>query len=231
MTIKQNVLWEPVQRHLGVAVDGWPGPATLEKLSLALGCWNLWTAVQTRVGVAADGSPGPETVRAVARELGVSLPRVWPTQAEVRSGRSEFGAPGEGLVTVDVPFPLRLAWNPETVVTRVTCHGLVAAELLGIFRKVLAHYGLERIRELGLDLYGGCFADRKVSVGTAKSMHAWGIAVDVDPERNDLNMHAPKARLSGAEYEAFWRFVEEAGAVSLGRARGYDWMHFQFARL
>lgn len=231
MTIKQNVLWKPVQRHLGAAVDGWPGAETLEKVSLALGCWNLWTAVQARVGVATDGSPGPEMARAVARELGVSLPRVWPTQAEVRSGRSEFGGVGKNLVTVEVPYPLRLAWEPETVVKRITCHALVAAELLGIFNKTLKHYGLERIKALGLDLYGGCFADRKVSVGSSKSMHAWGVAVDMDPEHNDLNTHAPKARLSGAEYEAFWRFVEEAGAVSLGRERDYDWMHFQFARL
>ena len=33
------------------------------------------------------------------------------------------------------------------------------------------------------------------------------------------------------EYAAFWQFVEAEGAVSLGRARDYDWMHFQFATL
>lgn len=53
----------------------------------------------------------------------------------------------------------------------------------------------------------------------------------MDPDRNGLNIPAPKAVLSGPEYAAFWQFVEAEGAVSLGRARDYDWMHFQFATL
>jgi hypothetical protein len=32
-------------------------------------------------------------------------------------------------------------------------------------------------------------------------------------------------------YEPFWKFVEEEGAVSLGRARNYDYQHFQCALL
>jgi hypothetical protein len=28
-----------------------------------------------------------------------------------------------------------------------------------------------------------------------------------------------------------WRIIEGEGAVSLGRARNFDWMHWQFARL
>ena len=93
------------------------------------------------------------------------------------------------------------------------------------------HYGMEKIREMGLDLYGGCFNNRSIIGGKATSMHAWGIAVDIDPDRNGLNIPAPKAVLSGPEYAAFWQFVEAEGAVSLGRSRDYDWMHFQFATL
>ena len=100
-----------------------------------------------------------------------------------------------------------------------------------IVQATLDHYGMEKIRELGLDLYGGCFNNRSIIGGKATSMHAWGIAVDMDPDRNGLNIPAPKAVLSGPEYAAFWRFVEAEGAVSLGRSRDYDWMHFQFATL
>jgi hypothetical protein len=28
-----------------------------------------------------------------------------------------------------------------------------------------------------------------------------------------------------------WKIIESEGAVSLGRRKDYDWMHWQFARL
>ena len=111
------------------------------------------------------------------------------------------------------------------------CHKMVAEPLTRIFQAALDHYGMEKIREMGLDLYGGCFNDRAIIGGKATSMHAWGIAVDMDPDRNGLNVHSPHAVFSRPDYAAFWEIVEAEGAVSLGRARDYDWMHFQFATL
>ncbi len=105
----------------------------------------------------------------------------------------------------------RLAWERNTTVSTMRCHKLVAEPLLRIFRATLDHYGMEKIRELGLDLYGGCFNNRSIIGGKATSMHAWGIAVDMDPDRNGLNIPAPKAVLSGPEYAAFWQFVEAEG--------------------
>ena len=159
------------------------------------------------------------------------MPRRWPTQSEVWSGNSIFGKAGSGLVTVNLPYLLRLAWEPETTVRRLTCHEAVAESLLRIFQRTLDHYGLARIQALGLDLFGGCYNERKISGGSKPSMHSWGIAVDVDPDHNGLKVHKPQARLSGTDYDAFWEFVEAEGGVSLGRERDYDWMHFQFARL
>lgn len=89
---------------------------------------------------------------------------------------------------------------------------------------------MERIRELRLDVYGGCFNNRPIRGGSRPSLHAWGIAIDMDPERNTLYMSTPEAVFSGPEYDAFWSIVEKEGAFSLGRERNYDWMHFQFAR-
>ena len=63
------------------------------------------------------------------------------------------------------------------------------------------------------------------------SMHAYGIAVDLDPERNQLKWGRDKAVFARPEYVPFWNIVESEGATSLGRARNYDWMHFQFANL
>ena len=154
----------------------------------------------------------------------------WPSEREVLSGRSIFGKPGDtrSLVTVTLPYPLRPSWAPE--ITSITCHGLVAGSLINIFQKTLDHYGLERIRELHLDVYGGCFNNRPVRGAGRPSLHAWGIAVDLDPLRNAMYMRAPEAAFSGPEYDAFWSIVEGEGAFSLGRELGYDWMHIQFVR-
>lgn len=156
----------------------------------------------------------------------------WPTEREVLSGDSIFGQPGDpgSLVTIPLPYPLRPSWSPDTELTSITCHRLIAVPLTRIFQRTLEHYGLERIRELRLDIYGGCFNNRPIRGGSRPSLHAWGIALDLDPERNTLYMSAPEAAFSGPEYDAFWSIVEKEGAFSLGRERNYDWMHFQFAR-
>lgn len=156
----------------------------------------------------------------------------WPTEREVLSGHSIFGHPGDpgSLVSIPLPYPLRPSWSPDTELTSITCHRLIAGPLTRIFQRTLEHYGMDRIRELRLDIYGGCFNNRPIRGGSRPSLHAWGIAVDLDPERNTLYMIAPEAAFSGPEYDAFWSIVEREGAFSLGRERNYDWMHFQFAR-
>ncbi len=231
MTIKEYDEYKPVQRALGLKADGMPGPKTLAAVALRLRCHEIWSAVQAAVGVKVDGIPGPKTARAIAEKLDIVMPHMWPTQEEVWSGKSIFGRRGTGLVTVDLPYPLRLAWDPETTVRRLTCHHAVADSLVRIFQRTLEHYGIDHLQALGLDLYGGCYNDRAIVGGSKPSMHSWGIAVDMDPDRNGLKVHKPRARFSGAEYEPFWKIVEAEGAVSLGRERDYDWMHFQFARL
>ena len=51
----------------------------------------------------------------------------------------------------------------------------------------------------------------------------------MDPENNRLRWRADKAALARPEYDKFWEIVEAEGWTSLGRAKGYDWMHFQAA--
>ena len=82
-----------------------------------------------------------------------------------------------------------------------------------------------------MELFGGSLNVRRMRGGSAWSIHSWGCAIDFDPERNQLRWKKPKAVLSSAECADFWHFWEEEGWVSLGRARNYDWMHVQAARL
>ncbi len=193
-----------------------------------------WKQIQNYAGVTPDGIPGPETAHALFDKLGLVLPKYdWPTQAEVRSGKSIFKQPGQenNLTTIHLPYPMTLSWQPDQFVKTMRCHKLVAENIRRIFDNTLLHYGIAEVHRLGLDVFGGCYNNRAIIGGKATSMHAWGIAVDMDPDHNALNTHAPKARFSAPEYDAFWQFVEDEGATSIGRQRDYDWMHFQFAGL
>lgn len=153
---------------------------------------------------------------------------LWPKQSEMDSF---FGPVGTQQTSLVLPYAMRIAWEPEQTVRKITCHEKVAAPLERIFKRALDHYGEGGIRELRLDMYGGCLNVRKMRGGSAMSMHSWGTAVDLDPDRNQLKWGRDLATLDDAPYAAFWNFVEAEGGVSLGRARNYDWMHFQFARL
>lgn len=152
----------------------------------------------------------------------------WPTQAQCRSF---YGAPGTNQKSLLLPFPMRLAWDKGTEIKRFTinakCHDS-AAKVLEAVKKI---YSLKDIQALGLDLFGGCYNNRPMRGGSNLSMHAYACAIDFDPERNQLKWSKKQARLAKADCVPFWKEWEKEGWVSLGRARDFDWMHVQAARL
>lgn len=161
-------------------------------------------------------------------------PNGWPLQTqsalEAFYGKAKpTGNPN--LVSFAIPYPMVLAWDTSKVVTKITAHKLVKDSILRVLNKTLAHYGLAEIKRLKLDYFGGCFNYRPIRGGTALSTHSWGIALDFDPERNQLRWGRDKATLARPEYNKWWEFWEEEGWVSLGRERNYDWMHVQAAKL
>lgn len=155
----------------------------------------------------------------------------WPTQANVRSVFGEPGSPAATAGIVNLPYQMVIAWDKTQVIKQFRCHRLVEAPLERIFQKTLAHYGEAEIKRLALNIFGGCYNYRPMRGSKSWSMHAFGIAVDLDPEHNQLKWGKDKARFAKPEYLPFWKIVESEGAVSLGRAANRDFMHFQFARL
>ena len=141
-----------------------------------------------------------------------------------------YGGVGSNQTKVTVPYPLRIAWQKTKKVTRFSCHEKVADSMVRVLERVQDHYG-DQISELGLDLWGGCLNVRKMRGGTKWSTHSWGIALDWDPERNRLRWKKDKANFAKPEYDVWWKLWEEEGWVSLGRARNYDWMHVQAAKV
>lgn len=143
---------------------------------------------------------------------------------------AKYGQPNEEgtyLVTIDLPYPMRLSWDTKTSVTKMRCHALVADKFKAIFTDLLAHYGLPELQRLGIDLFGGCFNFRKMRGGNDYSRHSWGVAIDLDPDRNQLKETAKTARFARPEYKPMIDIFYKHGFVGLGVEKNYDWMHFE----
>ena len=142
----------------------------------------------------------------------------------------KYGFPTENpnyLTVLNLPYPMKLAWDKNVFVNKITCHKLVSDKLELIFKEILHYYGLEKIKELGIDIYGGCYNFRKMRGGNDYSRHSWGIAIDLDPERNLLKETSKTARFARKEYKPMIDIFYKYGFISLGREKNYDWMHFE----
>ena len=177
--------------------------------------------------VAAYGNPSKDGNPAFAKAMAGQLDTVWLK---------------EQTILMELPYPMRLAWKLETVVTRCRVHKKVAPVLrealeqvwnaarLAVkkrdgFDKTTAYYDaatLKYLRDFGLDLFGGVFAFRLMRAGSRLSTHSWGIAIDIDPKHNALGTPGRMPR---------WvvRIFEDIGFIWGGRwkASRCDPMHFQ----
>jgi len=154
--------------------------------------------------------------------------REWPRQKDCTSF---YGKPGTNQVTLKLPYPMRISWEPKKTVKSWSCHAKVHDSMERLFQRTLDHYGMEKIKELRLDMWGGTLNVRKMRGGSSWSQHSWGIAVDIDPDNNQLKWGKDRATLAKPIYNKFWEFVYDEGAISLGKERNFDFMHFQFSRL
>lgn len=142
--------------------------------------------------------------------------------------KAKYGEPGDkNLVSITLPFALKIAWDLDTKVKRMKCHKLVAVKLQRIFAELLAEYGYEKIVELGIDIFGGCYNYRKMRGGNDWSRHAWAIALDFDPERNGLNTKWSDCQLAKPEYKPMIDIFYRNGFVNQGIEKGFDGMHFE----
>lgn len=220
-------------------IDGKIGPSTIAAIK----------AFQKSHGMEETGRADEHTVALLRASSSVILPEIkaqipdrdnpppiaappstikWPRYAD---NETFFGAVGTNQTSVDIPFDMFLAWDKGSRVRKMTVHQKVAASVSHCLERVSEVYTADERKALGLDLFGGSLNVRRMRGGTKWSTHSWGIAIDFDPERNQLHWGSPQARLSHADAVPFWVIWESQGALSLGRAQNRDWMHLQFCGL
>lgn len=106
-------------------------------------------------------------------------------------GKFKLGADGypteawkrEFLTKIKPPYPMFLSWDMTKQVKTITCHKLVAESLSRILQQIAdKFYG--RYAEHRVNRFGGVYEFRRVSGSSKLSLHAYGAAIDIDPERN-----------------------------------------------
>lgn len=199
-------------------IDGLVGPDTIQ-------AYSEWDHLQ-RTGKRPDAWRPDDVEPEDGPPLKV-IDNDWGRQREMDQRFGPAGGPQCAAGKVDLPFKMRIAWNKRQTISRFSCHEDVAQSAERVYQRVASAYGPEDIRRLGLDLFGGCYNYRKKRGGSTLSTHAYGLAIDTDPERNQLRWKRDRARLAKPDAVEFWRCWEAEGWLSLGRSRDFDWMHVQ----
>lgn len=163
----------------------------------------------------------------------------WPIEEDAALndyyGKHELGDNGlptrgwlqVNLVSVALPYRMTPVWAPHEDVCRVWCHRLVAQSLLRVLEGIVKHYGSEHhIRSAKMHLYGGIYNYRRIAESRRLSLHAYGAAIDLDPESNSLGV--PWRAGSGMMPETVIALFEAEGWKWGGRFHSRpDCMHFQ----
>jgi len=124
----------------------------------------------------------------------------------------------EFLTRIELLFKLPLSWDKSRVVDHITCHKLIAVSFTQVFAEI-KNAGLQD----KITTFGGCFAFRPQRTGTKLSAHAWGIAIDLNPESNAQGT-------AGSIDAAVVAIFKQAGFTWGGdwKGRSRDPMYFQF---
>lgn len=204
-----------------LVVDGAFGPET-ERETLKF---------QVKNRLKADGIVGSKTWKFVTNiSNNTPLSQKWPKQ-DYTSMCNFYGPVGENMILLDIPYTMKLAWDENVNVRKISCNQKVAQSLYKVLENVKNVYGEKEIKKLKLDLFGGCVNVRRMRGGSSWSIHSWGAAIDIDPDHNQLKWGKDKASFAKPDYKDFLKAFENEGWTSLGQARNYDWMHFQAAYL
>ncbi len=141
-----------------------------------------------------------------------------------------YGQPGENLVKVAFPYPMRIAWDLNYKVHSTQCHALVKDSFEAILERIMKNYDAASRTQLGIDIFGGMYNLRRMRNGNRWSTHAWAAAIDLYPQMNRLEWGRDKAVFAKPEYKPMIDSFYEFGWYSQGVELNNDYMHFQAVR-
>jgi D-alanyl-D-alanine carboxypeptidase len=153
----------------------------------------------------------------------------WPLQKDCdvfygnprgRNGQVSVAWVSQNISCIRPPFVMRYAGKP---VKSITFHRKAAFALLNALYAIWIASGKNqaKIDEWGVSTFGGSFNFRLKRNSNSLSMHAYGCAIDLAPERFPMGQTAKHF-----VPEVVKAFADQ-GAINLSD----DPMHFQFARL
>jgi hypothetical protein len=153
----------------------------------------------------------------------------WPHDDQISLTRF-YGRPGHvAMANVNVPWHMIYAEPPHPTIPHFLMHVKCVAAMDKILANIWDHYdhSQQLIEETGMHIWGGAYNPRKIRGSARWSTHAFGCAVDFDPDHNAMT-YRPNApyRMPQPVIDAF----KAEGAFWGGDFRGRkDPMHFQFA--
>lgn len=122
------------------------------------------------------------------------------------------------LDRAQLPFAIPLSWDRTKQVTNLYCHRKLVPVFAGVFGEIRRRNLQGRV-----ETFGGCFNFRAKRSGSKLSTHAWGIAIDLNPETNPMGK---PGRMPESIVQTFRDFGFTWGGDWSGRSR--DPMHFQY---
>lgn len=141
-----------------------------------------------------------------------------------------YGQPGdpENLAVISLPYPMRIAWDKSHFVSKMQCHKKLTGKFQSVFEELLKVYGLDKLRELEIDIFGGCYNLRQMRGSKTKwSRHAWAIAIDLNPEKNGLKTAWANSQFSKPEYNSIIDIFYKNGFINYGKELNRDAMHWE----
>ena len=120
------------------------------------------------------------------------------------------------LVSLPVIYPMVYAYDHSKTIKTIMCHKLMVEPITMALRSILdAKLTTKAI------YYGGCYQFRSKRTSGNLSTHCWGIAIDLNPETNQMGT---KGDMDMGVVEIF----EGLGWTWGGRWKVKDAMHFQY---